>query len=206
MQLTQWLSPAFPLGSFAYSHGLEWAISAREVTDAETLSQWLRDLLRHGSGRNDAILCLHALRGGDLDQLSDLSYALASSAERAKETRAQGAAFVRTLGKMGGATLPDHLPMPVALGAAARPLALPEALVLSQMLHAFVGNLVSVAVRFVPLGQTDGQAVLAALHPVIVEVAEATLTASLDDLGGAFLRGDLASLHHETMPTRLFVT
>lgn len=208
LRLLQWLSPAFPLGSFAYSHGLEWAISVGDVRDAASLSGWLSDLLRHGTGRNDAILCAHALRAADdaLPTLGELALATATCRERAQETLAQGQAFCRTLAAIGGPVLPPALPLPVALGAAARGMALPPDSVVAQMLHAFVSNLVTVAVRFVPLGQTDGQRVLAELHPTVLAVAAGATHATLDDLGGAFLRGDLAAIHHETMETRIFQT
>ncbi|WP_397544900.1 urease accessory protein UreF [Roseicitreum antarcticum] len=208
LRLVQWLSPAFPLGSFAYSHGLEWAISAGDVTDPTSLSGWLSDLLRHGTGRNDAILCVHALRSTDsaLPGLGELAMATATCRERAQETLAQGQAFCRTLAAIGGPALPTTLPLPVALGAAARGMALPPDTIVTQMLHAFTSNLVTVAVRFVPLGQTDGQRVLSGLHPTVLDVAAEATHFTLDDLGGAFLRGDLAAIHHETMETRIFQT
>ena len=205
LNLVQWLSPAFPLGGYAYSHGLEWAIDQREVCCAASLRRWLAAALEHGAGRNDAILCSLALRGHDPLELAELAEALAPTRERLEELRAMGVAFTRTIGTLKGRDAPP-MALPVALGTMGREMALPPASVIALMLQAFAGNLVTIAVRFVPLGQTEGQQVLAALHPTIVDVAAFACTASPDDLGGAFFRGDMASAWHETQETRIFRT
>jgi len=202
----QWLSPAFPLGAFAHSHGLEWAIAAGEVRDAAALRRWIEAVLIHGTGRNDAIIAAHALAGGDPGMLAETAEAMAPSRERLEEMRAQGGAFCRTLSALTGAEMPAR-PLAVALGVAARAyLALPAGTVVSQMLQAFAGNLVAAGVRFVPFGQTAGQVVLQALQPAILQTTRVALAAPLDALGGAFLRGDMAAMHHETQETRIFRT
>src|SRR5271166_5925512 len=100
MPLMLWLSPAFPVGAFAYSHGLEWAVEAGDIHDARSLGGWLVDLLTFGAPRADAILFAAAFRAaeaGDWEALvetNDLAVALSASAERRLETTAQGAAFV----------------------------------------------------------------------------------------------------------------
>ena len=71
-------------------------------------------------------------------------------------------------------------------------------------LNAFVANIVSAGVRAIPIGQTDGQRTIAALSPLVEEIAASSLHASLDDLGGASFRADIASMKHETQYTRLF--
>ena len=201
LTLTQWLSPAFPLGSFAYSHGLEQVIADGHVPDAAGLQVWLEETLRFGAGRVDAVLLCQALGGADV---ADTARALATSRERWEETLAQGTAFAQTLGKMGHKVNPAALP--VALGEAARGLDLVPADVAQLYLHAFTSNLVSVAVRFVPLGQSEGQAVLAALHPVLAEVAEAAAKTDLTQIGSAALMSDIAAMRHETLDVRLFRT
>ncbi|MGP3697390.1 urease accessory protein UreF [Rhodobacter sp. NSM] len=205
LSLVQWLSPAFPTGAFAYSHGLEWAISEGEVSNAASAERWIGDILRFGAGRTDAILLAHALKGHDLDDLADLARALAPSAERLRETEEQGAAFAATTSALTGRNLPPR-PLPVAVGQAAAPLGLAVPEVLALTLHAFAANLVSAAVRFVPLGQTEGQAILAALHPLVEEIAREAAVAPLDAIGSAALRGDLAAMRHETQEVRIFKT
>jgi urease accessory protein len=205
--LMQWLSPAFPVGGFAYSHGLEWAISAGEVTGAAELCEWLSDVLEHGAGRVDATLLAQAMDpAADLDGLADLARALAPSAERLAETEDQGAAFARAVSATGPGEV-AAMPFPVAFGAAARGLDVAPAQAAALYLHAMVSNLVSGAVRFIPLGQTAGQRALAALHPVIEAVAAAAAAAAAAPPGAVAstaLGADLAAMRHETMEVRIF--
>lgn len=205
LTLIQWLSPSFPVGAFAYSHGLEQAIATGDVTSAETLAEWLEDILRLGAGRADAILLSAALRGEDKDHLAATAKALAASRERWEETMAQGRAFAEAIAGATGTPM-DPLPYPVAVGVAARRLDLPPAQVAAHYLHAFASNLVSAAVRFVPLGQAEGQRVLAGLHAPIAEIAEEAARADTDDITSFTPRGDLAAMLHETMAVRIFRT
>ena len=206
LSLVQWLSPAFPVGSYACSHGLEWAISAGDITSAEDLQRWIGTVLTEGAGRTDAILLAQALRPeADLAALSALAQALAASRERLLETQDQGRALGQTIAALTGQPFPE-MPYPVALGAAARGLGVPAEPVLSLYLHAFASALVQAAVRFVPLGQTEGQAVLAALHPVILQVAAGAAQAGIDQIGSGAFRSDLAAMRHETMDVRIFRT
>ncbi|WP_323021834.1 urease accessory protein UreF [Pararhodobacter sp.] len=208
LTLTQWLSPAFPTGAFAYSHGLERVVAEGKVTDAATLQAWLEGILRHGAGWQDAVLLAVGLRdGADLDALDALARALAPSAERLRETLDQGQAFARTVSALTGQTLPPR-PLPVALADAVgrAALALPPALVIALYLQAFTGNLTTIAVRHVPLGQTEGQSVLARLAPLLTALAARAAGATLDDLGGAALAAELAAFEHETQDIRIFRT
>ena len=206
LSLVQWLSPAFPVGSYACSHGLEWAISAGDVTTAAQLQRWIGTVLTEGAGRTDAILLAQALHPDtDLADLAALAQALAASRERLMETLDQGRALGQTIAALTGHLQPE-MPYPVALGAAARGLGLPVVRVVALYLHAFASTLVQAGVRFVPLGQTDGQAVLAALHPVILQVAEDAACAGIDRIGSGAVRSDLAAMRHETMDVRIFRT
>lgn len=205
LTLTQWLSPSFPLGSFAYSHGLEMAIAEGKVADAAALRMWLTDTLRYGGGKTDAILLGLTLAGRDPDETADLARAIAGTSERWQETSEQGAAFVRTVAAMGGPIEPARA-LPVAVGVAARDLDLLPQTVISLYLHAFASNLVSAGVRFVPLGQSEGQTVLASLHTVIGEIAKMASSACEDDLLTSSFAADLASARHEDMEVRLFKT
>ncbi|MGL4237570.1 urease accessory protein UreF [Tabrizicola sp.] len=206
LTLVQWLSPAFPTGSFAYSHGLEAAISDGTVSNAKGLQLWLSEVLKFGAGQQDAILLVQALRGdADHDALDAMARALQPSSERLTETLDQGAAFAATVAGLTGRALPPRA-LPVAVGEAAGALGLPEAQVTALYLHAFASNLTSVAMRFMPLGQAEGQGVLAALHPLIDALAGEAITLTLDDLGAAAFGADLAAMRHETMDVRIFRT
>lgn len=206
LTLVQWLSPSFPTGAFAYSHGLETVIFQGVVHDSRSLGTWLQEVLGHGAGWQDAVLLAQALTPeADPEALDELARALAPSAERLAETLEQGAALVRTLTAMGHPPQPPRA-LPVALGVAARDLGLPPETVISLFLHSFVGNLCTIAVRHVPLGQSEGQALLASLSPKIADLATRAAQANLDDLGGCALAADLAAMTHETLDIRIFRT
>ena len=208
-RLMTWLSPAYPVGAFSYSHGLEYAVEAGMIRDAATLLDWIEDCLRHGAGRSDAILAAHAWRAGSAEaraELAELALALQPAKERLLESEAQGAAFQLVTAAVwpAGAVDAAPLPYPVAVGVAARAHDVPVGEMLEAYLWAFAANLVSAGVRLVPLGQTDGQRVQAALMPAVLEIASEAETADLDELGGCAFRADIAAMRHETQHVRLF--
>jgi urease accessory protein len=208
LRLMAWLSPAFPTGAYAYSHGLEWAVAAGDVADPKTLLAWLDDLLRYGSGRNDAILLRQAYRVATapdgLAEIRDRATALAPSRERRAETLDIGRAFVAAAAAWSRSELFQEIAYPVAVGALSARHDIPEDAAALGYLQAFVANLISAAVRLIPLGQSAGLSVLSAIEPAILEVATATRDAGLDDVGGCTWRADLATMCHETQYTRLF--
>lgn len=217
LPLFVWLSPGFPVGAFAYSHGLEWAVECGDVKDAATLREWLTDLFVFGSAHNDCILLAESFRAaqaGDaarLDEVNALAVALAPSQERHLETVAQGNAFAAAMRDVWPSAMldglnarTDEIAYPVALGAAIAGHDLPLASSLETYALAFASNLVSAALRLGAIGQTDGQRVLAGLIPHIRECAQFAAQSTLDDLGGAALRSDIASMKHETQYSRLF--
>jgi urease accessory protein len=205
LTLVQWLSPAFPTGGYAYSHGLEGVIADGERF-ATGIGAWIAGVLEHGAGQADAVLLAQALRpGADHAALDAYAQALAGSSERLIETLAQGTAFARTVQALTGRTLPPRA-LPIAVGEATALLALPVADVIAVTLHAFAANLVACATRFAPLGQTEGQALLASLHPRIGAIADWAATAELDDIGTAAIGADIAAMRHETLDVRIFKT
>ncbi len=183
----------------------------RRRAGSGAVAAWIADCVEHGAGRSDAILLAHAWRaeasgdGAGLSALAELAAALAPSAERLLETEAQGGAFDEVTGAVWGRAL-GAFPYPVAIGRAAAGEGVPLGPTLLLSLHAFAANLVSAAVRLVPLGQTDGQRVLARLMPLCARIAEEAATASLDDIGGCAYRADIAAMRHETQEPRLFRT
>lgn len=210
-KLLTWLSPAFPVGAFAWSAGLETAIAQAAVSDASSLRNWLEGALAHGGIRTDAIVLAEAFRSKGsataLHDLAELYLALTGAAERRAETLLTGDAFViaaRAWPSGAFATLPDPSPYPLAVGvlAAAHGIALPDTLI--GFLTALVHGQVSVAVRLVPLGQTAGLQVMAGLEPQITVLAESAAVSGLDDLGGIAYAADIAQMRHETMEPRIF--
>jgi len=217
-RLMTWLSPSFPVGSFSYSSGIEWAVEAGDVTDADSLRDWLAATLTDGSGFCDGLFLAQAHRAveasddGALREVAELAAAYVSSRERQLETTTQGRAFIEIAraawdcdGLTQAVTACDGpIVYPVAVGIVGAAHAVPLAAVLHAFLHALVSNWISAGSRLIPLGQTDSQRVLAALEPFVAATAKRALVATLDDLGGATFRADLASLRHETQYTRLF--
>jgi urease accessory protein len=205
LTLVQWLSPAFPTGAYAYSHGLE-TVMADGERSAAGLQGWIEGVLRFGSGQSDAVLLARSLsRGADIAALDAVAQAMAGSKERLTETVEQGAAFARTVAALTGRDLPPRA-LPVAVGEAAQPLDLPVVEVVAVYLHAFTANLVACATRFAPLGQTEGQRMLAALHPVIGTLADWAAEAGIDDIGTSALWADIVAMRHETLDVRIFKT
>lgn len=198
LTLVQLLSPAFPVGGYAYSQGLELAMVQGLVHDAATLQDWVEGVILFGSGRIDAGFIAQARApGADLAALAALALAYAPSGQRAAEIRDQGASFAACARALG-LDCPD-LPYPVALGAATSDLALTTPEVVAHYLQALAAQLISAAVRFVPLAATQGQQVLARLLPLIAEPPAGALTS-------AHLAADLAAMAHETLQPRIFRT
>ncbi|WP_244610571.1 urease accessory protein UreF [Microvirga pakistanensis] len=214
LPLFAWLSPSYPVGCYAYSHTLEWAVETGDVTNEETLVAWLTDQLLLGFGRNDAILlgeAYRAVRDRDasaLEGVNDLALALSPSAELYLETSQQGRSFLdATIAAWPSSRLiliEGDVAYPVAVGMAAAAHDIPLSIVSSAYLFGFVQTFVSAAIRLAPIGQTAGIRVCSALSATVQMVAEKTLNLSLDHIGSAMFRADLGSFHHENQYTRLF--
>jgi urease accessory protein len=217
-RLMTWLSPAFPVGGFSYSSGIEWAVEAGDINDANALKDWLAAMLADGSGFCDGVFLAQAHRAVAADddralrELAELAAAFVPSRERQLETTTQGRAFIeiaraawdcdglaQTIAQCDGAIV-----YPVAVGILSAAHAIPLEPALYAFLHALVSNWISAGSRLIPLGQTDNQRVLAALEQTVSKTAKRAIAAKLDDLGSATFRADLASLRHETQYTRLF--
>lgn len=212
--LQTWLSPAFPVGGFAYSHGLEAAVESGDIANAEELREWLIDLVEHGSLRNDLVLLAAVMRTDDAAERADinaLAIALAPSKERRLEMQAQGDAFIAAaraawpcagLDDFAGGAQGAAYPVAIAVAAAGHGIATEPACRAFGL--AFIAQLVSAAVRLGPIGQTDGQKVIAALIDPVSCAAAFAASSTLEDLGGAAMRSDIASMRHETQYSRLF--
>jgi len=221
LRLQGWLSPAFPTGSYSYSHGLEWAVEAGSVHDRASLVDWLAADLRYGSGRNEAIFFREAwssAKRGDrvmLFEVAEFAAAFRGTSEFALESVQQASACRLTLSRVWpdplldeiAETLADHcipLTLAVVLGIRCAKQHIPIVLALPAFLQSYVANLVTAGVRLIPLGQTDGQAAIAALEETVLATSADVATATIGDLGSAAFMVDLASMAHETQYTRLF--
>ncbi len=208
VRLMTWLSPAFPVGAFSYSHGIERAVHDGLINDKTSLQDWLVDLMNHGSVWNDAVLFAASWRdtGGRCVEESELGEAMAGSKERHMETMLQGNAFLQAVEHWSNAesSVAREMPYPVAVAmvAARNKVACEPAL--AAYLHAVVSNLIQGAVRLVPLGQSHGVSLMAAMETQILAVTERAARSSLDDLGSAAIMSDIMAMQHETQYSRVF--
>jgi urease accessory protein len=216
--LMSWMSPSYPVGAYTYSHGIEYAVESGLVSNREDICNWITDILNYGSGRSDCILlaaAYRAVRNNVIDELQDiieLGLAYCSTRELELETTQQGRAFIRVTSDVAPSEtlkmLTEHRPgsiiYPISVAVVAAEKEIPLAETLTAYLHGFISNLVSASVRLIPLGQTDGQRVIAALAPAVQVLVDNTLTTTVDDLGSAALMVDWCSSQHETQYTRLF--
>jgi urease accessory protein len=217
-RLMTWLSPAFPVGAFSYSSGIEWAVEAGDVNDAATLQDWLSSMLTDGAGFCDGVFLAHAHRAAAdnndhaLREVTELAAVFAPSRERHLETTSQGRAFIEIAraawncdGLQRAIEICRHnVAYPVAVGIVSAAHRIPLAATMHGFLHALTSNWISAGARLVPLGQTDSQRLLSGLEPVVAATGKRALQATLDDVGGATFRADLASMRHEAQYTRLF--
>ncbi|MGA2288122.1 MAG: urease accessory protein UreF [Bradyrhizobium sp.] len=217
-RLMTWLSPAFPVGAFSYSSGIEWAVEAGDIGDAASLRDWLESMLADGPGFCDGVFLAHAHRAvsspekAGLRDVAELAAAFVPSRERQLETSAQGRAFIEIARAAWNCNGLDQMVSccdgiivyPVAVGVVSAVHGLPLVPTMHAFFHALTSNWISAGARLIPLGQTDSQRVLALLEPAVAATIKRALGASLDDLGSATFRADLASLRHETQYTRLF--
>jgi urease accessory protein len=221
LRLQSWLSPAFPTGAYSYSHGLEWAVEARDVHDRESLVDWLEADLCHGSGRNEAIFFVEAWRcamdndRAKLFEIAELAAAFRGTSEFALESSQPAAACLSTLRQVWPDGVLDWLSetigqravqpaLAVVLGTALGRQRIPAHLALPAFLQSWLANLVTAGVRLIPLGQTDGQLAIAVLEVAVQTASAQAENSTIDDLGSAAFMLELASMAHETQYTRLF--
>ncbi len=207
LTLTQWLSPAFPVGSFAYSHGLEGAVGQGWIKDGTDLESWLEDILLFGSGRADSLLLAASYKAGTRERLLEINgiaCAFAATSERKLEAETQGQAFNKAISVWD--IVADELTFPVALGTAAAEKMLPLTVTQILYLQAFLSNLVATGQRLLSVGQLQGQAILRRLTLKCPEVAKSTCDGDLSKLSSVAFMTDISSMLHETQNTRIFRT
>ena len=205
MTVMQWMSPAFPIGAFAYSHGLEWAIDKDHVSNGEKLQKWITDLLEYGSLRTDAIFISLILRGHDVRKMNELSMALCPAGERLLETKLQGSAFAKVIEDVWQQDI-GELSLPIAVALAAKNQSIEQDLILPAYLHAFCSNLISAAIRLIPIGQTEGQLIMLELYTTISDLVQTASESEIDDLNSACFFSDVSAMEHEYLQPRIFKT
>lgn len=209
LRLSNWLSPAFPIGAFSYSSGLESAVADKLVTSADDLREWLSDLLAHGALRNDAVFVSLGWQGADditrLNEANTLANALAGSASRYLEITAQGDSFLQAVSEWG-ITFDLECPpaYPVVFGAAACRAAIGQQSVIAMFLNAVITNQIQTAIRLNITGQKEGVALLAGQEAELESISDSLLDAGADDLGSTAMIAEIAAMNHDGLHSRIF--
>lgn len=227
LQLIWLASPALPVGGFSYSEGLEAAVEAGHVTDEPSAGAWLRDQLALVLGRSELPLLVQALaawRAGDLARVQDLNDWMRTTRETAEarlQTEQMGRSMVEWLRNRPVAVPGDEGPVPdarvaalaaltpaptwpVAFALAAAQTQADARAVALSFAFGWSENMVQAALKAVPLGQSAGQRILAALAQDIPAVVERALTMREDERQSATPMLAILSARHETQYTRLF--
>ena len=207
LTLAQWLSPAFPIGAFAYSHGLEGAAEAGWITDATSVEVWLRDILSSGAGRTDSLIIAASYNAKTpkvITEIDKIVRAFAVSAERRTEIIMQGKAFCNAIDGWNIKSKP--FTYPVAIGYAAARKKLPLMTTQELYLLSFLSNLVAASQRLLPVGQKAGVDILRRLTPLCQEIATKTNHGDITKLKSETFLSDISSMRHEHQITRVFRT
>ena len=215
-RLMTWLSPSYPVGAYAFSHGIENAVERGFIGDRESALEWIRDLLRYGNGRADLVFLKEAWDAHDdresLQSIARHAIAFQASSELRTESIAQGRAFAEITRNAWQdpildtalEAIADSPAYPVVVGAAAASHGIDREATMLAFAHAFCANLVSATVRLVPLGQTDGQRITAALEPEVMAAVTDAGSLSRHTVSNATIYSDICSMNHENQYTRLF--
>lgn len=215
LRLLQLASPALPVGAYAYSQGLEWAVEARWVHDEPSLADWLQAQLVESFARVDlpVFARLYAAARSDDDPAmrhwSRQLLALRETRELVADDCDRGHALARLLRDLGvTAAAPwatrDDAPFAALAALAAATWDVPLAPALHAHAWSWLENQVIVGVKLIPLGQVAGQRQLLALAETIPAACDAALALGDDEIGGSLPIVALASSLHETQYTRLF--
>jgi urease accessory protein len=201
--LLSWFSPAFPIGSYNFSHGIEAAIEMNFINNANNLKTWICHIITFGSGKTDCILLTNAYKD---QNVNELAFSLCSSKERWIETKQLGKAFCKNIKENWGYNIENNLAYPVAVGVAGLHFKIPLEQLLVTYLQNFVANLVNIGVKHIPLGQSAGQKILIELIPIIKDQALLYKKCEINDIGNSSFISDLASMYHETLKNRIYQT
>jgi urease accessory protein len=213
LNLLQFASPALPIGGYSYSQGLEAAIEAGFVHDAESGRRWIADYLHEVSANWDAPLLWRLLKafeardGASVALWSERFLASRDTAEFRAETVQMGYSLTRLIAELGVANveaLGAEVSLPVAFACAVDGLGVPHDEALLAMLFAWVENQVLVCVKSVPLGQVAGQRMLISLRDDIERAALCAKTLGDDALSNWAPGLSILSMRHEVQHGRIY--
>ena len=201
--LQTWFSPLFPVGSFSYSHGLEAMINDNLIKSKEDILEYLKCILKYGSGKNDIILIKYAYQG---EEINDLALSLCPTKERKIESIEMGNSFRKVLEDSWNYKIQENTAYPVSVGKAAKYFKIPLNLTIISYLQSFASNLINVCIKHIPIGQKAGQDCIIQMYDLIREIENESKNLELEDLGGVCFNSDIYSIKHENLKTRIYKT
>ena len=201
--LQVWFSSSFPIGSYAYSHGLEALIDEKKIENKDDVKEFLDALLFYGTLRNDYIFMQSIYKG---EEINGLILASASSKERQIEMIDMGNSFRKIMKDSWELSLPENTSFIYCLAKAGLHFDIKFDDLIKFYLQSFISNLINVCVKHIPMSQKDGQS----LNVIFINQIQVFLTHSdkltLKDIGSTFFIGDIFAMKHENLYSRIYLT
>ena len=204
LQILQiWFSSSFPVGSYAYSHGLEAIIDNKLIKSKNDVEEFLSALLFNGTLRNEYIFIKSIYEG---KEINDLMLSSASSKERQIEMIDMGNSFRKIMKHSWDFELAENTTFTYCLTKAAIHFNIKFEYLIKFYLQSFISNLINVCVKHIPISQKDGQKLNVIFINKIQDFLQKSEKLSLEDIGSTFFIGDLFSIKHENLETRIYLT
>ena len=201
--LQVWFSSSFPIGSYAYSHGLEALIDDKKIKNKDDVKEFLDALLFYGTLRNDYIFMKSIYKGEEINQLI---LASASSKERQIEMIDMGNSFRKIMKDSWELSLPENTSFIYCLAKAGLHFDIKFDDLIKFYLQSFISNLINVCVKHIPMSQKDGQSLNVIFINQIQEFLSHSDKLTLKDIGTTFFIGDIFAIKHEYLDSRIYLT
>ena len=204
LQILQiWFSSSFPVGSYAYSHGLEAIIDNKLINNKNDVEEFLNALLFNGTLRNEYIFIKSIYEG---KEINNLILSSASSKERQIEMVDMGNSFRKIMKQSWDFELAENAAFTYCLTKAAIHFNIKFDYLIKFYLQSFISNLINVCVKHIPISQKDGQKINVIFINKIQDFLQKSEKLNLEDIGSTFFIGDLFSIKHENLETRIYLT
>ena len=198
-----WFSSSFPIGSYAYSHGLEALIDDDKIKNRDDVREYLEALLFYGSLRNDYIFLKSVYMG---EEINDLILASATSKERHTEMIDMGNSFRKIMKDSWELVLEENTSFVYCISKAALHFNIKFDDLIKFYLQSYISNLINVCVKHIPMSQKDGQILNVNFIDQIQKFLETSDQLTLKDIGTSFFIGDIFAIKHENLNSRIYLT
>ncbi len=201
--LQVWFTSSFPIGSYAYSHGLEALIDDKKIKNKDDVKEFLDALLFYGTLRNDYIFMKSVYKG---EEINKLILASASSKERQIEMIDMGNSFCKIMKDSWELSLPENSSFIYCLAKAGLYFDIKFDDLITFYLQSFISNLINVCVKHIPMSQKDGQGLNVNFINKIQDFLTHAEKLTLRDVGSTFFIGDIFAIKHENLDSRIYLT